>query len=201
MSSNFEQQIDYIPKKTEELNLDDEKFLFFFKPYIIGEEKFLSLCPIETGMIIFSVIIIIQALSNFLNIFKPDTFMKFILYTILFILYAVSAFYVCFGYLKQNYLYIKVGYVIISALFCCTAIVYVCKSLYKIVKFIIPFSGDFLSFDFFEYVFGKGIFLFGYLYLIYILYNYMIKLKKDDGKMENNHLDNNYEVPINEKSV
>ena len=87
MSSNFEQQIDYIPKKTEELNLDDEKFLFFFKPYIIGEEKFLSLCPIETGMIIFLVIIIIQALSNFLNIFKPDNFVKFIIFALLFVLY------------------------------------------------------------------------------------------------------------------
>ena len=201
MSSNLEEKIDFIPKKTEELNLNDEKFLFFFKPEIIGQEKFLSLCPIKTGMIIFSIIIIIQALSNFLNIFKPDTFMKFILDTILFILYAVSAFYVCFGFLKKKYLYVKVGYVIISALFCCSAVVYVFKSLYKICKFIIPFSGDFLSFDFFEYVFGKGIFLFGYLYLIYILYLYMINLKNNDGKMENNHLDNNYEEPINEKSV
>ena len=201
MSYNLEEKIDLIPKKAEELNLDDEKFLFFFKPQLIGEEKFLSLCPIETGMIIFSVILIIQALSNFLNIFNPDTFMKFILYIILFILYSVSAFYVCFGYLKKKYLYIKVGYVIISAVFCCSAVIYVCKSLYKICKFIIPFSGNFLSFDFFEYVFGKGIFLFGYLYLIYILYIHMINLKKKDGKMENNHLDNNYEAPINEKSV
>ena len=197
MSSNFEQQIDYIPKKTEELNLDDEKFLFFFKPYIIGEEKFLSLCPIETGMIIFLVIIIIQALSNFLNIFKPDNFVKFIIFALLFVLYGVSAFYVCFGYVKKNYLYIKVGYVIISALFIVTAVIYILKSLYKIAKFLIPFSGDFLSFDFVEYVFGNGIFLFGYLYLIYILYLYMVKLKKNNGKIENN----SYEVPINEKSV
>ena len=197
MSSNFEQQIDYIPKKTEELNLDDEKFLFFFKPYIIGEEKFLSLCPIETGMIIFLVIIIIQALSNFLNIFKPDSFVKFIIFALLFVLYGVSAFYVCFGYVKKNYLYIKVGYVIISALFICSAVIYVFKSLYKITKFLIPFSGDFLSFDFVEYVFGNGIFLFGYLYLIYILYLFMIKLKKNNGKIENNSI----EVPINEKSV
>ena len=197
MSSNFEQQIDYIPKKTEELNLDDEKFLFFFKPYIIGEEKFLSLCPIETGMIIFLVIIIIQALSNFLNIFKPDNFVKFIIFALLFVLYGVSAFYVCFGYVKKNYLYIKVGYVIISALFIVTAVIYILKSLYKIAKFLIPFSGDFLSFDFVEYVFGNGIFLFGYLYLIYILYLYMVKLKKNNGKIENN----SYEVPINEKSL
>ena len=197
MSSNFEQQIEYIPKKTEELNLDDEKFLFFFKPYIIGEEKFLSLCPIETGMIIFLVIIIIQALSNFLNIFKPDNFVKFIIFALLFVLYGVSAFYVCFGYVKKNYLYIKVGYVIISALFIISAVIYALKSLYKITKFLIPFSGDFLSFDFVEYVFGNGIFLFGYLYLIYILYLYMVKLKKNNGKIENN----SYEVPINEKSV
>ena len=201
MSSNFEEKIEFIPKKAEELQLDDDKFLFFFKPHIIGEEKFLSLCSIETGMIIFSAIITIQALSNFLNIFKPDTFFKFLLYAILFILYSVSAFYTCFGYFKKNYLYVKVGYVIISALFCCSAVVYVCKSLYKIVKFMIPFSGDFLSFDFVEYVFGNGIFLFGYLYLIYILYLCMIKLKKNDGKMENNHIDNNYEVPINEQSA
>ena len=197
MSSNFEQQIDYIPKKTEELNLDDEKFLFFFKPYIIGEEKFLSLCPIETGMIIFLVIIIIQALSNFLNIFKPDSFLKFIIFALLFVLYGVSAFYVCFGYVKKNYLYIKVGYVIISALFICSAVIYVFKSLYKITKFLIPFSGDFLSFDFVEYVFGNGIFLFGYLYLIYILYLFMIKLKKNNGKIENNSI----EVKKKKKSV
>ena len=201
MSSNLEEKINYIPKRTVELNLDDEKFLFFFKPYIIGEEKFLSICSIETGMIVFIVILIIQALNNFFNIFKPDSFLNFLVYIILFILYAVSAFYACFGYLKKNYSYIKVGYVIISLIFCCSAIIYVCKSLYKIVRFIIPFSGGFLSFDFFEYVFGKGIFLFGYLYLIYILYLFMIKLKKNDGKMENNHIDNNYEVPINEKSV
>ena len=200
MSSNFEEKIYYIPKKTEELKLDDEKFLFFFKPYIIGEEKFLALFPIEKGMIIFLVIIIIQALSNFLNIFKPDTFFKFILYAILFVLYAVSAFYVCFGYYKNNYLYLKVGYIIISAVFCLYAIVYVFKSFYKIVKFFIPFSGDFLSFDFVEYVFGNGIFLFGYLYLIYILYNYMIKLKKKNGKIEMNNIENSYEVPIKDQS-
>ena len=143
------------------------------------------------------VIIIIQALSNFLNIFKPDNFVKFIIFALLFVLYGVSAFYVCFGYVKKNYLYIKVGYVIISALFIVTAVIYILKSLYKIAKFLIPFSGDFLSFDFVEYVFGNGIFLFGYLYLIYILYLYMVKLKKNNGKIENN----SYEVPINEKSV
>ena len=200
MSSNFEEKIDYIPKKTEELNLDDEKFLFFFKPYIIGEEKFLSLCSIEKGMIIFLVIIIIQALSNFLNIFKPDTFFKFILYAILFILYAVSAFYVCFGYIKKKYIYLKVGYIIISAVFCLYAIVYVLKSFYKILKFFIPFSGDFLSLNFVEYVFGNGIFLFGYLYLIYILYLFMVQLKKNNGKMENNNIENSYEVPIKDQS-
>ena len=151
-------------------------------------------------MIIFLVIIIIQALSNFLNIFKPDTFFKFILYAILFVLYAVSAFYTCFGYYKKNYLYLKVGYIIISAVFCLYAIVYVFKSFYKIVKFFIPFSGDFLSFDFVEYVFGNGIFLFGYLYLIYILYNYMINLKKKNGKIEMNNIENSYEVPIKDQS-
>ena len=63
----------------------------------------------------------------------------------------------------------------------------------------IPFSGDFLSFDFVEYVFGKGIFLFGYLYLIYTLYLFMINLKKNinSGNSENNN-DNNIQASINE---
>ena len=196
---NFEEKINFIPNKAQELDLNDEKFLFFFQPHIIGEEKFLSLCSVETGSLIFSVIIIIQALSNFLYIFKPDTFLNFIAYAILFIFYSVSAFYVCFGYLRKKYLFVKVGYIIISALFLLYAFVYVFKSLYKIVKFLIPFSGDFLSFDFVEYVFGKGIFLFGYLYLIYTLYLFMINIKKNinSGNSENNN-DNNIQASINE---
>ena len=198
--AKIEEIIDNIPKKAEELNLRDEKFLFFFEPHIVGEEKFLAICPIETGMIIFSVIIIIQALGNFFDIFKPDSFMGFLMYAILFILYGVAAFYVCFGYIKKNYLYLKVGYIIISAVFMLYAIVYVFKSIYKIFKFIIPFSGDFLSFNFVEYVFGNGVFLFGYLYLIYILYLYMIKQKKgnNEPKGENQNMEDSAKISIND---
>ena len=195
----FEEIIDNIPKKANELNLNDEKFLFFFKPEIVGGEKFLSLCSIETGMIIFLVIIIIQALSSFLYIFNPNSFMGFLLYSILFILYGVSSFYICFGLIKENYLHIKVGYIIISALFILSTLIYVFKSLYKILMFIIPFSGDFLSFNFVEYVFGNGVFLFGYLYLIYILYLYMIKLKKNKlaPKEESNNIEDSQKIPTN----
>ena len=198
--AKIEEIIDNIPKKAEELNLSDEKFLFFFEPHIVGEEKFLAICPIETGMIIFSVIIIIQALGNFFDIFKPDSFMGFLMYAILFILYGVAAFYVCFGYIKKNYLYLKVGYIIISAVFMLYAIVYVFKSIYKIFKFIIPFSGDFLSFNFVEYVFGNWVFLFGYLYLIYILYLYMIKQKKgnNEPKGENQNMEDSAKISIND---
>ncbi len=198
--AKIEEIIENIPKKAEELNLSDEKFLFFFEPHIVGEEKFLAICPIETGMIIFSVIIIIQALGNFFDIFKPDSFMGFLMYAILFILYGVAAFYVCFGYIKKNYLYLKVGYIIISAVFMLYAVVYVFKSIYKIFKFIIPFSGDFLSFNFVEYVFGNGVFLFGYLYLIYILYLYMIKQKKgnNEPKGENQNMEDSAKISIND---
>jgi hypothetical protein len=198
--AKIEEIIENIPKKAEELNLSDEKFLFFFEPHIVGEEKFLAICPIETGMIIFSVIIIIQALGNFFDIFKPDSFMGFLMYAILFILYGVAAFYVCFGYIKKNYLYLKVGYIIISAVFILYAVVYVFKSIYKIFKFIIPFSGDFLSFNFVEYVFGNGVFLFGYLYLIYILYLYMIKQKKgnNEPKGENQNMEDSAKISIND---
>ena len=118
----------------------------------------------------------------------------------MFILYGVSAFYICFGYTKKNYLYIKVGYIIISGVFIMYAFIYVFKSLYKICKFFIPFSGDFLGLNFVEYVFGNGVFLFGYLYLIYILYLYMIKLKKNNfaSKDENNNIEDSANIPLND---
>ena len=199
--AKFEEMIDHIPKRANELNLNDEKFLFFFKPYIIGEEKFLSLCPLETGMIIFLVIILIQALGSLLYLFKPSSFLNFLLYCILFILYGVAAFYMCLGYYKKKYSHIKVGYIIISAVFIIYAVIYVIKSCYKIIKFIIPFSGDFLSFNFVEYVFGNGVFLFGYLYLIYILYLFMIKLKKNNTELkeENNNIDDSAKIPFNDE--
>ena len=200
--AKFEEIIENIPKKADELNLNDEKFLFFFKPTIIGEEKFLSLCPIETGMIIFLVIITLQALGSFLYIFKPDSFFNFLIHAILFILYGVSAFYMCLGYTKKKYSHIKVGYIVISVVFIIYAVIYVFKSFIKILKFILPFSGDFLSFNFVEYVFGNGVFLFGYLYLIYILYLYMLNLKKNnsDSKEENNNnIDDNVKIPFNDE--
>ena len=195
MSQNrFNELIEDIPKRAEELNLNDEKFLFFFEPYIIGQEKFLALCPLKTGVIVFLVIIIIQALSCFLYLFKPGSFLKFIGFLLLLIIFGVSALYICLGFFKKKYSFIKVGYIIISGIFCFFAIIYVLKSITKILKFIIPFSGDFLSFDFIEYVLGYGMFLFGYLYLIYILYLYMVELKKnkvkekDEDNAENNDI-------------
>ena len=199
MSQQFDEFINTIPRKAEELNLSNEKFLFFFKPDIVGEEKVFSLFSLETGMIIFLVIVILQALSNFLGIFWPDSFLQFLGYAFFFILYGTTAFYLCLGYINKKYSYTKVAYIVISGVFLLMATIYILKSLYKILKFIIPFSGDFLSFDFVEYVFGKGIFLFGYLYLIYTLYLFMIKLKKNinSGNSENNN-DNNIQASINE---
>ena len=197
MSQKFEEFIDIIPKKTRELNLKDDKFLFFFKPEIIGQEKVFSLLPIETGIIIFLVIVILQALSNLLGIFLPGSFFNFLYYAIFFILYGTTAFYLCLGYTKKNYLYTKVSYIIISGVFLFISTIYVLKSVFKILKFFIPFSGGFLSFDFVEYVFGKGLFLFGYLYLIYILFLFMIKLEnpKNSNNSEYNN-DYNFESPV-----
>ena len=197
MSQQFDEFINTIPRKAEELNLSNEKFLFFFKPDIVGEEKVFSLFSLETGMIIFLVNVILQALSNFLGIFWPDSFLQFLGYAFFFILYGTTAFYLCLGYINKKYSYTKVAYIVISGVFLLMATIYILKSLYKIFKFIIPFSGDFLSFDIVEYVFGRGLFLFGYLYLIYILYLFMIKLDnpKSNKKDENNN-DYNFESPV-----
>ena len=192
MSQMLDEYLDIIPKKSENLNINKEKFLFFFEPKIVGEEKVFSLFSLETGLIIFSVIIILQAISCFLGIFLPGSFFNFFYYALFFVLYGTTAVYLCLGYIKKKFLYTKVSYMIISCVFFIMAFVYILKSVFKILKFVIPFSGSFLSFDIVEYVIGRGAFLFGYLYLIYILYLFMIKL--DNPKK--NEEDNNLESPV-----
>ena len=187
MEDKFGEYIDFIPKKSEQININNEKFLFFFKPEIIGEEKVFSLFSLDTGIIILMIIVILQALGNFLGIFLPGSFFNFLFYALFFVLYGTIAFYLCLGYIKKKYSYLKVSYMIISVIIFIMALVYVLKSIYKILKFVIPFSGSFLSFDIVEYIFGRGAFLFGYLYLIYILYLFMIKLDNPKKKEEDNN--------------
>ena len=169
--------IEYLPKASQTIPTQDEKFLFFFDPKIMDEKKFLFGLSLKNGVQIFSAVILIQAISSFFDIFSPGSFLNFFAKIIAFAIYFVAGFYALLSTLKNNYSYAKCAYIVISIVFLFNALYYVCKSLIKIIEFITPWDGDFLQLDFLVFVFGYGVFLFIYLYLIYVLYHFMLEIK------------------------
>ena len=184
---NYDTVVNYLPNLSQKLPVQDDKFLFFFDPQLV-DEKFLFGLPLKTGVFIFSVVALIQALNAFFEIFKPNSFWLFIVSIIAFLVYFTVAFYAFLGALQNNYSYARLSYIIIAVLFLIEALKYVCKSIYKTIEFITPWDGDFLRLDFLIYVFGYGVYLFIYLYLIYILYRFMLQAR--NGGSANINLNN-----------
>lgn len=189
----LDEAIEYLPKVSSNIQTNDEKFLFFFDPKIMDEKKFLFGLSLKTGVQIFSVILLIQAITSFFDIFKPSSFIMFFVNIFAFIIYFAAAAYAFLSTIKDNYSYARVSYLIVSVLFLLVAVVYVCKSVIKIIEFITPWDGDFLHLDFLEYIFGYGVLLFIILYLIYVLYHYMLELKNPSIQINGEE-----EIPINE---
>jgi len=192
----IDEMVNYLPNASRNLQTNDEKFLFFFDPKIMDEKKFLFGFSLKTGVQIFSVVALIQAISSFFDIFNPGSFLMFFVNIFAFVIYLVIAFYAFLSTIKDNYLFAKVSYLTASVLFLLIAIKYVCKSIIKIIEFITPWDGDFLRLDFLVYIFGYGLFLFIILYLIYILYHYMLELKNPNPIVQNNEEEES--LPINE---
>ena len=192
----IDEMVNYLPNASRNLQTNDEKFLFFFDPKIMDEKKFLFGFSLKTGVQIFSVVALIQAISSFFDIFNPGSFLMFFVNIVAFVIYLVIAFYAFLSTIKDNYLFAKVSYLTASVLFLLIAIKYVCKSIIKIIEFITPWDGDFLRLDFLVYIFGYGLFLFIILYLIYILYHYMLELKNPNPIVQNNEEEES--LPINE---
>ena len=187
--------LELLPSAIDKLSITDEKFLYFFDPVKMDEQKFLFGFSLKTGVLVFSVITIIQAINSFLDIFSPYSFWLFLISIIAFILQFLISFYAFISTLKYKYSYAKTAYLIISALFLIEAIYYISRSILKVIDFITPWDNDFLRLDFLIYIFGYGIFLFFYLYFIYILYIYMIYLKSS-AFHQNNESQNNEETNL-----
>ena len=173
----MDEVVNYLPNASRNLQTNDEKFLFFFDPKLMDEKKFLSFFSLRTGVQIFAVISLIQAISTFFDIFSPGSFVMFFANIVIFFIYLVIGLYAFLSTIKNDYSFAKVSYLIAAALFLLNAIKYVCKSVIKIIGFITPWDGDFLRLDFLVYIFGYGLFLFIVLYFIYVLYHYMLELK------------------------
>ena len=197
--NNLDKIVKYLPDLSKKIPTEDNKFLFIFPPEIV-EDKFLFGLTFKTGVQIFAIITLIQAISSFLDIFSPGNFWLFLVAIFAFCFYCVIAIYAFLSTMRPNYDYARVSYLMIAALFLIITLRYLCKSIVKIIDFITPWDGDFLRLDFLIYIFGYGIYLFIYLYFIYILYRYMIQIKDNSGeeKQKIEVKDNENEINNNE---
>ena len=148
--------VEYSSKLFEGIPTNDDKFLFFFDPKLMDEKKFLFGLSLKTGVQIFAGIILIQAISTFFDIFSPESFLKFFVNIIAFVVFALAALYAFLSTMNNNFILAKNAYIVTSAVFLVYAIKYICKTLIKVIEFITPWDGDFLQLDFLQYVFGYG---------------------------------------------
>ena len=197
--NNLDKYVKYLPDLSKKIPVEDSKFLFVFPPEIV-DDKFLFGLTFKTGVQIFAIITLIQAIGSFLDIFSPSNFWLFLVAILAFCFYFVIAIYAFLSTLRENYNFARLSYLMVAALFLIMALRYLCKSIVKIIDFITPWDGDFLRLDFLIYIFGYGLYLFIYLYFIYVLYRYMIQIKRNPGdESQNVELkDNDEEINNNE---
>ena len=197
--NNLDKYVKYLPDLSKKIPVEDSKFLFVFPPEIV-DDKFLFGLTFKTGVQIFAIITLIQAIGSFLDIFSPSNFWLFLVAILAFCFYFVIAIYAFLSTLRENYNFARLSYLMVAAIFLIMALRYLCKSIVKIIDFITPWDGDFLRLDFMIYIFGYGLYLFIYLYFIYVLYRYMIQIKRNPGdESQNVELkDNDEEINNNE---
>ena len=197
--NNLDKYVKYLPDLSKKIPVEDSKFLFVFPPEIV-EDKFLFGLTFKTGVQIFAIITLIQAIGSFLDIFSPSNFWLFLVAILAFCFYFVIAIYAFLSTLRENYNFARLSYLMVAAIFLIMALRYLCKSIVKIIDFITPWDGDFLRLDFLIYIFGYGLYLFIYLYFIYVLYRYMIQIKRNPGEESQNVelKDNDEEINNNE---
>ena len=196
---NLDKYVKYLPDLSKKIPVEDSKFLFVFPPEIV-DDKFLFGLTFKTGVQIFAIITLIQAIGSFLDIFSPSNFWLFLVAILAFCFYFVIAIYALLSTLRENYNFARLSYLMVAAIFLIMALRYLCKSIVKIIDFITPWDGDFLRLDFLIYIFGYGLYLFIYLYFIYVLYRYMIQIKRNPGEESQNveFKDNDEEINNNE---
>ena len=179
----MENELQNIKLSSEEqannISCDENKFLFFFKPNNIDSQCIGGISLIN-GIIIFAVVSLIQAISYCMEGFSSTLILEkfgYISLSIIFLLIAIFSFFAAF---KENTKCARVAYYLASILFIFAAIKYICKSFLKIIEFINPWDGDFLQLDFAVYIFGRGAYLFIYIYFIWILFCFMANHEKNN---------------------
>mgnify|MGYP007070239058 FL=1 len=114
-SNSIDIVLNFLPSLIKDIPTNDNNFLFFFPPEIVGNE-FLFGISSKTGVIIFSLIILIQSICSFFGIFAPSSFWLILVAILVFCFYLIVALYAFLSTLKKNYNYAKTSYLMITCL-------------------------------------------------------------------------------------
>ena len=178
MSSLENNEIKENEVKIEEMKEpDQEKFLFVFTPSKVDTECIAGL-SLKNGVRILVAILLYEGLYSLNQSFDTKYTTKFIFRLIAGICYLCVACLTCYITFNENIKLAKISYVINCILFIFEIIYYLVKSFLRLFEFINPWDGDFLSLKKILYIFGDLAYLFILLYFIYVLFCYIISLKR-----------------------
>ena len=175
---NIEEGIKNNVIKLEELREPNtEKFLFLVTPEKVDTECIGGI-TLKNGVRILSIIVFYEALSSLALALDTNYNSKFIFRLIIFIFYFCIGCLALYSTFNDSYSLAKISYIILCILFILETFFYLIKCAIRLIEFINPWDGDFLKIKQIIFILGKLAYLFIFLYFIYVLYCYIISLKK-----------------------
>ena len=175
---DIEQEIKNDEVKLENLKEPNtEKFLFLVKPEKIDNECIGGI-SLKNGVRILSVIVFYEALSSLAAMLDTKYYSKYIFSLLFLIFYLIIGCLALYSTFKDDLSIARISYIILCIVFIVEAIFYLIKCTIRLIEFINPWDGDFLKLKTIIFILGKIAYLLIFLYFIYILYCYIISLKK-----------------------
>ena len=170
-NNNFEVKLDELKDPSQ------DKFLFCIVPDKVDTECIAGL-SLKNGVRILSGILLYEALYSLAQSWDTKYTSKFIFRLILGLCYLCTACCVCYITFYENVSYTNISLVVVEILFILEFLYYLLKSFLRIFEFINPWDGDFLNLKNILYIVGDLAYLFVFLYFIYVLYCYLVSLKR-----------------------
>ena len=133
---------------------------------------------LKNGVRILSFIVFYEALSSLAIALDTNYNTKFIFRLLIFIFYFCIGCLSLYSTFNDSYSNAKISYIILCILFIVETFFYLIRCTIRLIEFINPWDGDFLKLKQIIFILGKLAYLFIFLYFIYVLYCYIISLKK-----------------------
>ena len=166
-------------KLNEMKDPNTEKFLFLIVPDKIDTECIGGI-TLKNGVRILSVIVLYEALTSLSKMFDTNYYTKYLFYLLIFVCYLGVTSLAFISTFNDSFALAKLSYITLCIIFILKVLFYLLKCIFGLIDFINPWDGDFLKLKIIIYILGNLAYLFVLLYFIFVLYCFMISLKKSN---------------------